>query len=87
MLVAATMFVGYRCHYIKHFIQEKNSYITDKGWIQHIRKTHPQIDSCIADEGEGFNTLRQQHVYKPSRTGSAVLLKNDGIKKKKEKKR
>ena len=36
--------------------KKKNSYITDKGRIQHIRKTHPQIDSYIADEGEGFNT-------------------------------
>ena len=53
---AATMLAGYRRHYIKHFIQEKNSYITDKGRIQHIRKTHPQINSCIVDKGEGFNT-------------------------------
>ena len=35
---AATMLAGYHRHYIKYFIQEKNSYITDKGWIQHIRK-------------------------------------------------
>ena len=35
---AATMLAGYRRHCIKHFIQEKNSSITDKGRIQHIRK-------------------------------------------------
>jgi len=33
-----SMLAGYRRHYIEHFIQEKNSYITDKGRIQHIRK-------------------------------------------------
>ena len=51
----ATMLAGYRRHYIKHFIQEKNSYITKDGFNT-SEKTHPQIDSCIADEGEGFYT-------------------------------
>ena len=37
-------------------ISSKKKFIHHKGRIQHIRKTHPQIDSCIADEEEWFNT-------------------------------
>ena len=47
---AATMLAGYRRHYIKHFIQEKNSYITKDGFNTSEKLIHKSIRASQTKE-------------------------------------
>ena len=47
---AATMLAGYRHHYIKHFIQEKNSYITKDGFNTLEKLIHKSIRASQTKE-------------------------------------
>ena len=59
---AATMLAGYHRHYIKYFIQEKNSYITKDGFNTSEKLIHKSIRASQTKE-KGSTHHKSAHPW------------------------